>query len=594
MMSNVAEIIEVTTSPSLEGTEEAASVATVEEGSAMPLKRIRLEEFSSPITLADAQKDAYLRRFNTLFVDEARTREGGTSEVLHAVNAFGEHFALKVRKPGEKAGGQEGSADPSFRREYQAHRLLSDLKGYPYLYGRARLGGRPTIVMEWIEGEDLLHARRRMAVDDEGRLSPLTAARLGRDLFDILARTGALEQEVVHGDLSLRNILISTKQQPIEAQIQEGAFDLRLIDLSSSRVAPAASDPAQANGSADEDVAFEGGATQEFAAPELREGSGGAKVSQAADVHAIASIICLLVYGSADPSKAPQAYMTAHDEANDIAVVLGREPEVAVAVQRASAELAPYPTAQEIAWALEQVDEPLAELLNSCLSQDPAKRPSATAMRDALDSFCVSYAGNIGRALRGEQLEPCRASFIRGGVDGVSLRARNLIRVIGKSVSLGLYAAVVLTTALVLHSGHASIDVGDTHLEGAGVGMMAALFVVPGILGLLLRGARHYSLAGFVRASLGVVAGGVCLGAAAAMASFTPSAMQSFYGWAAFAATVMTWCPFVLDCAFPASSARIWRRPRALPDPGSDALSLERASVKNDKLLMEKDGNAQG
>ena len=65
---------------------------------------------------------------------------------------------------------------------------LSGLKGFPRLYGWGEVDGVPAIVMEWVEGETLARLRSRFAVDDAGRLSPLVAARLGRDLFDLLCR----------------------------------------------------------------------------------------------------------------------------------------------------------------------------------------------------------------------------------------------------------------------------------------------------------------------------------------------------------------------------------------------------------------------
>lgn len=536
------------------------------EGSApAPLKRVRLDEFSSPINLSGVQADSYLRRFATLFVDDRYAHEGGTSEVFHAVNAFGEHFALKSRKSLAGPHGQE-SEEP-FEREFEAHRALSGIKGYPRLYGKARLEGRPTIVMEWVSGESLSHAATRLAVDDEGRLPPLVVARLGRDLFDVLARTNALEHKVVHADLSLRNIMLVTQHRSVEEQVQDGAFDVRLIDLGSSRVeldwaSDATSRP------------FVGGATQQFAAPELREEAEAATdegtrapLTQAADVYAVASILCLLAYGDAQPGGSADAFKTIHDGGNDIGAALAHEPEVAVAVRHAADELAPCPTPQEVAWALSQVDEPLAELLQSCLADDAGKRPTSEDIRGALDSFCSSYAANIGRALRGEQLEPCRAPFIHAGADGLSLKARNLVRAIGKGASIGLYAAVVVTTALLFRFADASAALWGMAMKGAETEALVALLAAPALLGLLARGPRLYSASGLVWGSAGIVAGAVLLGTVALLTSFEPPSLKPLYCWAAFAVVVMGWCPFVLDCAFPPLSAKIRRRPRALPQP---------------------------
>lgn len=529
----------------------------------VPLKRVHLDDFSSPITLSGVQSDSYLRRFATLFIDDSRVHEGSTSEILHAVNAFGEHIALKARKPSSLSFDQE--SEESFECEFEAHRALSGIKGYPRLYGKARLDGRPTIVMEWIRGESLALVGARLAADDEGRVPPLVVARLGRDLFDVLARTNALERKVVHGDLSLRNIMLVTQHQSVEEQAQGGAFDVRLIDLSSSRVE---SD----RGSGGLLYSFAGGATQQFAAPELREDAEGtanedarAPLSQAADVYAAASILCLLVYGSIWDASNVDAFKTIHDEANDIGAVLRREPEVAVAVKHSSDELVPCPTSQEVVWALSQVDEPLSELLRSCLAVDPRKRPTSEEMRNALDSFCSSYAANIGRALRGEQLEPCKAAFIHSGAGALSLKARNLVRAVGKGVSIGLCIAVVVTTALIFHLGDASAVLWGIDMNGPSTEALVALFAAPAILGLLARGPRTHSMSGLAWGSVGLLMGAAALGVVAALADFSPQSMKLLYCWAAFAVVVMSWCPFVLDCAFPPLSAKVRKGRRALP-----------------------------
>ena len=135
------------------------------------LRIVRLEDFEPPFTLSIQEHELYLRRFATLFIDESCTRKGGNATILCASNAFGERFALKVRESG-------------FDAEYGAHRLVSGIKGYPALYGKAQFDGKQALVMEWIEGEDLLRVHGRLAIDDEGRVSPLVAARLGRDLLD--------------------------------------------------------------------------------------------------------------------------------------------------------------------------------------------------------------------------------------------------------------------------------------------------------------------------------------------------------------------------------------------------------------------------
>lgn len=83
-------------------------------------------------------------------------------------------------------------------------------------------------------GVTLEEAARALAVDDEGRLSPLTVARIGRDLFDLLARMAYVEGGLAHRDVAPRNIMIDTGQLSVADQVEEGAFQLVLIDFGSA------------------------------------------------------------------------------------------------------------------------------------------------------------------------------------------------------------------------------------------------------------------------------------------------------------------------------------------------------------------------
>lgn len=611
-MARDVDIIQVEALPvTMTDEEEDDSLAIFEEEPIASLERIYLEDFCAPMTLSDGQRESYCRRFSTLFIDRSRTREGSTGSIIHATNVFGEHFALKVRKADvhrtmdaeivedTEAFGKAVASDASrktdlhFEREYEAHRMLSGIKGYPKLYGKAYLEGRPVLVMEWIEGEDLLMAMARMSIDDSGRLSPLVAARLGRDIFDVLARSGVLDREIGHGDLSLRNIMIDTSRQSIDEQIQEGMFDIRLIDLSSAYV----SSDGRIDVVEDIDRGFLGAATPEFAAPEMRfDPSGSAEASpqvntsarskctQASDVYAVASILCLLIYGDANPRFVGSRSKTAHDGGDDLFAVLRREPEVAVVLHRTISELASAPSAQEISEALSQVDEPLMALMRSCLADDPKKRPSAEEMHDALDSFCVSYASNIGRALCGDVLEPCRAPFINKGVKRLSLRVRNLIRAFGKSISIGLGAAVVATMALLIQMKPLSIGIDALKLEGFQSELLVILLFLPVALAVLVRGTRRDSVASLVCGSIGIAVGSATLVLLTDIAVFDPEAYKGLYRWAIFAVSVMSWCPFVLDTAFPVHSPRVRRRFRALP-ASRKANSSSRSSNEKTALL---------
>ena len=51
---------------------------------------IRIDAFEPACVVPGAGRDAYCRRFTTLFLDESSARSGGVGEVVRAVNAFGE------------------------------------------------------------------------------------------------------------------------------------------------------------------------------------------------------------------------------------------------------------------------------------------------------------------------------------------------------------------------------------------------------------------------------------------------------------------------------------------------------------------------
>ena len=201
------------------------------------LRLARVDGFEPAIALGQDELPAYLRRFTMLFADDATMRRGGIGRVTRAVNAQGEAVALKqlilpTRDEFDDAAAHEALVakfKAAFREEYECHRALSGLKGFPRLYGWGEVDGVPAIVMEWVEGETLARLRSRLAVDDAGRLSPLVAARLGRDLFDLLCRMSLVGEGFVHRDISPANIMVRTARLPLDRQLAEGTFDLCLI-----------------------------------------------------------------------------------------------------------------------------------------------------------------------------------------------------------------------------------------------------------------------------------------------------------------------------------------------------------------------------
>lgn len=544
--------------------EEPALAAQAE--TTIPSSVVRLSNFEPPFTLPVQEHTDYARRFSTLFIHEAYTRSGSTSNVYLASNAFGEKFALKVRKapdakdPCEDSPEQLAFSEKLFAREFNTHRLVSDIKGFPELYGKGSVDGQPALIMEWIEGADLQRFAMYAAVDDAGRVSPLTAARLGRDLFDVLSRVAILQDEVIHGDLSLRNVLICTLHQTLEEQISDGHFALRLIDLSSSCTRKTATH-------------FQPAATQEFAAPELTRkatvNDSHAVVSPertviqpSVDVYAAARIIAALLYGPKHDVYETAA--TAHCAENDLAAVLNHEPEVAVAVKMANADLASPATREGVFAAFQHIEQPLHETLKRCLAQNPKDRPSASAVRDALAAFCETYTVNIGRALRGEVIEtpapPARSGFF----GSFSQSFHQFLRTAGKGIASAFLTMVVIATAFIVLLSNPTVTIWGFTVSGLATQAFSAVLLLPLLAGTVASGKRKYSIGGLIRATVTIFLATGVVAVIANAATFSPDSLQKLYVWALFGVCVASWCPFVLNCAFPPrTSGHVARR--ALP-----------------------------
>lgn len=420
------------------------------------LRLVHLDDFEPSVVLPAESRDAYLRRFSTLFVDEDTAYLGGNAKVMRALNAKGETLAIKVA-----ARENNGRIQELLQHEYRVHSMLGGLRGFPRIYGKGTCNGLDVLVMEWIEGISLSQAIKQLSVDDEGRLSPLVVARLGRDLFDILSRMELVEGGVVHRDISLRNVMVCTSQLSVAQQAEEGVFDLRLIDFGSA---------CSVNIDEAANTACNGGATSAYAAPELLDANAGEHVTSfakpAVDVYAAGSLLFQLLAGDMpfgvqeDSDTAPKALrqlkqkakhkplITAHMAARDIQDVFVHEPEVGVACQHAAAELSGHVAPEDLREALEAVDALLVKLIEDCLNPEQQKRPDARTMSDALASFAFHYAENIGCALRGETLIPCSTDMLS---TITPTRARTILRRTGKAVCSALCVATILFTSLLVH-----------------------------------------------------------------------------------------------------------------------------------------------
>lgn len=529
-------------------------------GGAGPVRVVTVTAFEPAVYVAPADRAAYERRFITLLIDEGSARRGGIGEVVRATSPRGERFAVKrLRADAASAGADPDAARAlreAFRAEYDAHRRLGGLRGFPRLFGYGEVEDDPVIVMEWVEGVTLGQAARALAVDDAGRTSPLVAARIARDLFDLMARMALVEGGLCHRDVSPANVMVATARTSLADQVEEGAFNLVLIDFGSAAMADG-EDPALTAR-----LGARRGATADFAAPEMLTddvpGMGKLRRHGAVDVYAAAGVLYALLeghppfdlsfagraeYGGRTPYRIKTEFaceppLCAHGAAADVAAVLAREPEVAVAVGRAAAQLTTAATANRVRLALAAVDAQLEPLVEACLAPDQAARPTAAAMRDALAAFASQYADNVARALAGEPLLPCDL----GAPARAARRRRRLRRVARAAVrALSLAGCVgVAASAGVLVNGMAvAFPAPSPWWAGPLPGVAAAaLFALPGACALLARGCAVATNVGLALAVLADLLGAAAAGLLVALTAWpVPAVEHALYAALLLAAT---------------------------------------------------------
>lgn len=547
------------------------------------LRLARVGGFEPAIALSPDELPAYLRRFTMLFADDATMRRGGIGRVTRAVNAQGEAVALKqlilpTRDEFDDDVAREALVakfKAAFREEYECHRALSGLKGFPRLYGWGEVDGVPAIVMEWVEGETLARLRSRLAVDDAGRLSPLVAARLGRDLFDLLCRMSLVGEGFVHRDISPANIMVRTARLPLDRQLAEGTFDLCLIDFGSSLALEPASAVAGTGGkeSFTERYATLRRATVAYAPPEMLTDDIAdlrvLRMSPAIDVYAAASTVYELIAGVAPYEVAPGTSGTsgsrkktrdiaspyrlkmdtlpdypvgAHAPGCDLTQLLRREPDVALAAAEQAQQLGLDPNSEDLRDALAFVDAQLFDVVMACLSCNQGDRPEPAAVEAALTTFCDHYAQNVGRSLRGEPLTPCPMD--------ASGRVVRRAAMIGAASACGLVWAVVVVSAALLASGaRATVAVGYISWSGTLPGIVAALaLALPSMAGIAAGAMAHDRRTGFLHGVLALSACEVPVLIAVACTVFSQRAVASGFVAALIATYALVW--FLLSMGF--------------------------------------------
>ena len=522
------------------------------------LRLARVDGFEPAIALGQDELPAYLRRFTMLFADEATMRRGGIGRVTRAVNAQGEAVALKqlilpTRDEFDDDAAHEALVakfKAAFREEYECHRALSGLKGFPRLYGWGEVDGVPAIVMEWVEGETLARLRSRLAVDDAGRLSPLVAARLGRDLFDLLCRMSLVGEGFVHRDISPANIMVRTARLPLDRQLAEGTFDLCLIDFGSSLALEPASAVAGTGGKASftERYATLRRATVAYAPPEMLTDDipdlRALRMSPAIDVYAAASTVYELIAGVAPYEAAPSTSGASgsRKKTRDIA--------------------SPYRLKMDT-----RPDYPIGAHAPGCDLTQLLRREPDVALAAALSAFCDHYAQNVGRSLRGEPLTPCPMD--------ASGRAVRRALMVGATVVCGVVWAVVVVSAALLASGaRVTATLGSLVWSGTLPGIIAALaLALPGIAGVTAGALARNRRSGFLQGVLALSACEVPVLVVAACSVFSQRAVMGGLVAALVATYTLTWFLLAMGFAFelPVSAPRRTKAQMATPLAGGAA-----------------------
>ena len=328
-----------------------------------------LTSFDPACPVVPGQEGEERRRFSPLLVDKSSQRQGASGCVLKARNTTGEQFAIKQAL--DNAPGVD--TERLLFEEYRTLTVVSNLKGFPRIYGWGHVDGRPCIVMEWVEGVTLADAKTELAGTGKTvsgtavkTLDGRTAAAIGRSVVRTLCAARSLNGGFVHRDLSMRNIMIRTSARSVAEQQAAGVFDVCLIDMGSSSL------PAQNSSFTMRAGAWRLG-TPAYAPPEMltcdMPGIEWLRDSLAIDVYALGSILYEL-YAGKGPFQG---------------VLTGVPSAYRVKMEHQPAELA---------CALPQ-DRSLVSAIMACLAREQDRRIDAEELKTRLEAYLDTNGSKV-------------------------------------------------------------------------------------------------------------------------------------------------------------------------------------------------------
>jgi len=325
--------------------------------------------FATPVAYTPGQPVAF-----RLYVPLQHPHVGATGQIYRCYDANGMELAAKCFVPKEADDRDSGLSSPdavpstqqqvaAFRAEYETHLRVSNLKGFPRVYGYGMAAGSPVIVMEWVHGADLRYARVSLPQGQTPRsVDAKVVAGIGAEVFRILERLQILSGELTHRDLSMGNVMLRTSKRSIAEQCETGEYDVCLIDFGAAAFATDDDD-----GSDGDSAGWHCG-TPAYASPEMLapkdEADEAARRSPAVDVYAACSVLYHLACGHV-PYFVP----------------VDATPE-----DRWRQKLTEPPAPLDLG----EKNRELADVVTSGIVADPAARPSASELRKRLEAIAAS------------------------------------------------------------------------------------------------------------------------------------------------------------------------------------------------------------